>query len=295
MMLRHCSILIALASCAFAQLDNGAYVSANYIGVLARNPDPGGWIWQKSHLDNGMSRDDMTSSFIGGPEFAYRRTLTSPQVPCSSNARTFVQCLYEAALKRTPSSGEIDGWVIYPQLNATQGIITSAESGLVNASAFTYRTDYVTPTHAAPVGTVAAGTQILLTVRYANAYGISDVQGGQIIVNAGTGPVNGAGACYIGWDYTGGLHLSYASVPTGRAGVAGPAMISPYCTIVPGNSSISTANGFSLTLAISFPASFTGAHTIYSFGTNREGLSSAWTPLGVLFVGTTSTNPRTIP
>lgn len=67
-------------------------------------------------------------------------------------------------------------------------------------------------------------------------------------------------------------------------------MISPYCTIAPGNSSINTADGFSLTLAISFPASFTGAHSVYSFGTNRKGLSSAWTPLGVLSVGTTSTN-----
>lgn len=188
MIFRHCSILLALATCAFAQLDNGAYVTANYIGVLARNPDPGGWIWQKSHLDNGMSRDDLTNSFIGGPEFAYRRTLTTPQVACSSNARTFVQCLYEAAFKRTPSSAEIDGRAVYPQLNATHGIITSAESGIVNASAFTYRTDYVTPLHAAPVGTVAAGTQILLTVRYANAYGISDVQAARSSSTQAPGP-----------------------------------------------------------------------------------------------------------
>lgn len=177
-----------------AQMDNGVYATSNYIAVLARNPDPTGWIVQKGALDAGLSHDALTTNFISSPEFSSRTISVPPNTSCSAGSTQFVQCLYEAGLHREPDQGGWNFWTSQTNIVAAEGIIGSPEFASANVPALRYRTAYAVPVNAAPTGAVPSGSQILFSVHYANTYGAADIMNGQVIINGGTGWPDGNGA-----------------------------------------------------------------------------------------------------
>ena len=132
-------------------------MAATYLGLLGRDADPSGWAFWKNNLENGQTRDVMTSSFITGGEFinfealyvtnnqwnnagsAGSPCLRSPNYsianPNSSASRNavLVSILHYTTLGRCPDPGGRDYWEgllnsnLLPPSGVTIGFVTSPE------------------------------------------------------------------------------------------------------------------------------------------------------------------------
>jgi len=309
LVLRASALPLLFAAAALAQPpiqspndDSGYFTSGNYFAVLGWNryPDPGGWIYWHTLLAQGLARTDMTNDFLGSQE--YLLNYGSPDAP------TFVTLLYQNALGRTPSQGEINNYA--NQINGHLQTRAQVVNTFIYSQEFegntrgqysgSYHTDWANPiVPATPYGTVPAGTQQTITVNYSNRYGAPDIFSGQIIISANEGVLTGESSCYVGWYSSGALVLSGppSGYLNGTAGL-GTSLAMNYCTlntfatrIVPTFDQNGIGNGISVALSLTFPASFAGTHTVYSFATNTESLSSLWMNLGDLTV--TSSQPTT--
>ena len=85
----------------YGTLNNDQYIHLVYQNVLGRAPDPGGYDFYKTRLDNGsMTRGQMMLGFSESPEF---QQLKSDEV--------FVVSVYVGMLKRTPEQSGLDFYI----------------------------------------------------------------------------------------------------------------------------------------------------------------------------------------
>ena len=133
---------------------------------------------------------------------------------------------------------------------------------------------------------MVAGAPTTFTVTYASQAGSGDIAFGQVQIDA----------CYLGWDSSGNITLYYNPNQAYVSGTLGQnATISAgSCSINLANSTLSPVAGnpyqLALSLAITFPeqnwqyTDFFGAHEVYAWGTNAEGLETAAVDLGAMVV-----------
>ena len=77
----------------------GRLVAGLYLGLLGRDPEYGGWLFQRTALvANGVSPLALVSNFINSDEFAARGALGND---------AFVILLYSQILQRTPSGADV--------------------------------------------------------------------------------------------------------------------------------------------------------------------------------------------
>lgn len=78
----------------------GRFVAGLYVGLLDRNPDFGGWLFQRNALAvNYVTQDSLVSNFLNSTEFQQKYgPLTNEQ---------FVQLLYQQIFGRPPGAGEL--------------------------------------------------------------------------------------------------------------------------------------------------------------------------------------------
>ena len=84
----------------FAQA--GLAIIKDYIAVLGRDPDYGGWLYWFTYVNGGVPVNTVLSDFIGSPEFN--------NTYGSLNNAQFVSLVYQNVLKRAPDSGGLTYW-----------------------------------------------------------------------------------------------------------------------------------------------------------------------------------------
>ena len=168
---------------------------------------------------------------------------------------------------------------------------TVSGGGSANASGSDPTTIYALPIYSIPLAfavpaSVVAGAPTTFTVTYASQAASGDIAAGQVQIDA----------CYLGWDSSGNITLYYNPNQAYVSGTLGQnASISAgSCSINLANSSLSPVAGnpyqMKLSLAITFPeqnwqyTDFFGAHEVYAWGTNAEGLETAAVDLGAMVV-----------
>jgi hypothetical protein len=127
-----------------------------------------------------------------------------------------------------------------------------------------------------------SGTSQTFTFVYTDGNGAADLASAQVIVNA---TQSGASSCYV-W-VTPGTGAVWLANDTG-ASWPGPLTLSTsgtlqnsQCAVNVGESSAAlSGNTYTLNLAISFQAGFTGTKNIYSYATSLPGLNSNWQTVG---------------
>ena len=162
---------------------------------------------------------------------------------------------------------------------------TVSGGGSANASASDPTAIDALPVYANPLAfavpaSVVAGAPTTFTVTYASQAGSGDIAAGQVQIDG----------CYLAWDSSGNITLY-----PGSSGTLGQnATISAgSCSINLANSTLSPVQGnpyqLALSLAITFAeqssgTDFFGAHEVYGWGTNAEGLETAAVDLGAMVV-----------
>ncbi|MGB7723152.1 MAG: chitobiase/beta-hexosaminidase C-terminal domain-containing protein, partial [Bryobacteraceae bacterium] len=168
---------------------------------------------------------------------------------------------------------------------------TVSGGGSANASASDPTTIDALPVYSIPLAfavpaSVVAGVPTTFTVTYASQAGSGDIAGGQVQIDA----------CYLGWDSSGNITLYYNPNQAYVSGMLGQnaTLWAGSCSINLANSTLSPVPGnpyqLALSLAITFPeqnwqsTDFFGAHEVYAWGTNAEGLATAAVDLGAMVV-----------
>jgi hypothetical protein len=117
---------------------------------------------------------------------------------------------------------------------------------------------------------------------FSDANGTSDLSLVQVLIN---GTFSGAPACYASVDSASGLLWLFNDVGTGllgpvKLGTAGTVR-NGQCTVNGvGSSLLANGNALTVNLAVSFPATFTGAKGVYAYAQTIGGLGSGWQTLG---------------
>jgi hypothetical protein len=81
--------------------NGGRFVAGLYVGLLDRNAEYGGWLFQRNALARGLvTQDSLVENFLNSAEYAAK-------FPNASNAE-FVRLLYRYVLLREPSQAEVN-------------------------------------------------------------------------------------------------------------------------------------------------------------------------------------------
>jgi hypothetical protein len=135
----------------------------------------------------------------------------------------------------------------------------------------------VAPTDVSVSPSSASGTTDTVTLTYADANGFTDIAGAGALINTA---LDGTNACWFYYDRADGtLWLASDNTASWTALPPGGTVQNRQCAI---RSATVTGSGstFSLTVAITYSATFTGARTIYEFAQDKAGLSTGYQGLG---------------
>ena len=275
-------ILVALAAAALAPtvaqaqpFSTNYWVTANYLAVLGRNPDPSGWVYWTAWVNaNGgpTAQPLLTSALLASAEYCGFFGLSAG---CTPNDGQFLTELYQNALGRAPDQA---GWTFYLGLLAdgvtpTQIVydfISSAEfTNLYGAYCTAFFPGYATPLAYSTSASAVGGTTTAFTVTYASPSGTNDIVSGQVQFDSAIG-------CYVEWS-------GPTSAPTfWLNGTSAGCSLNPGSSIaaVPGNPQ-SIAVTFMLTFS---EQSFVGTHQVTAWGLNAENLETPPQPLGSFVV-----------
>jgi len=275
---------------------SGQWVTANYIAVLGRTPDAGGWIYlnQQMHIPGALTQTQLTIALMASAEYCGSFGLGSGCTPPNDQ---FLSTLYQRALGRPVDPS---GSTYYTQLMAngtTQAqvvalIIASGEfqgdhgsfissfvAGYTNPLAFVTSVTGNLSSSASAVG----GVESPVTVTFSDQMGWGDVQSGQIQIGQfGIG-------CYLSWDNKGNVILYTAGGPVSGSTSMGTILTGSSCSINLAHSNIGSVNwnkdALAITLAITFSEqSMLGQQQVYAYGTDVYGQATAWAELGALMV-----------
>ncbi|HTW65862.1 MAG TPA: DUF4214 domain-containing protein, partial [Bryobacteraceae bacterium] len=270
----------------------GYWVTANYIAVLGRMPDAGGWIYWTDTL-TGVNQapgqplgtiSQLTSSFLSSGEYC---GFFSQPAGCSNppSDGDFITLLYENALDRSASQ-DPTGYAFWlnqlappPQgagltrVQVVTDFIQSTEfaskHGLNSPTpnAATYCSGYTNSVAYASSPTVSAGVEQILTFTFANYCGQGDISGGQVWIT------NSNADCNVGWDTSG--------------------TITPYdtsgCSVNVADSSVSKSSAnpkaWTLTLATTFAqTSMVGTFEVWGQAEDSETISTGMIDLGAIAI-----------
>jgi hypothetical protein len=271
-------ILLALAAAALAPtvahaqpFSTNYWVTANYIAVLGRNPDPAGWVY---YTGAGIGQTQLTVDFLASGEycgfFGQPANCTNP--PDNSQ---FLALLYQNALGRAPDP---TGWTSYlgqlasgvSPAQIVYDFISSQEfSTLYGAYCTSYFPGYATPLAYSTTASAVGGTTTAFTVTYASPSGTSDIVSGQVQFDSATG-------CYAEWS-------GPISAPTFWLNGT-----SAGCSLNPG-SSIASVPGNPRSIAVTFMLTFSeqnfvGTHQVTAWGLDAENLETPPQTLGSFVV-----------
>ena len=263
--------MLLLPSIALAQPGTNSYwVTANYIAVLGRQPDPGGWIFWTAQLNGSIPQTQLTDNFMSNGEYCGFFGLAGG---CSSppTDSQFLTLLYQNALGRQPDPSGFQFWLtqlgggVARDAVVADFISTSEFQQRYGSFCTAYRPGYVNPLSFATSASVTGGVQTTLTVTYANSGGTPDIANGTVQIDG----------CTINWD-------------TNPADVTLSGGSSEYCSAV-SQTGPATVVGNPKALSIEFTLTFSelnfvGPHDVYSWAVNREGLETPSAYLGTLMV-----------
>ena len=265
--------------------DNGKYVTGLFIALLNRDPDALGWLYWKGLLErpnNPVSRDQLTSDFLGTPEYTGGQCLAG-----NANAN-FLACLYRIGLNREPIPSEITMWQSTSHVTVTEQIILGTEFQTLRASRLLYQTAYVTIGGLQPQDSSGLpNVEQRFMMHYLDTDGPDLVWFGRILFNSNPAGPDGNGSCPLVWN-TGGQLIIEGPYPDpviyGSFGAASPVLSNTNCWVDSARSQLTrTQGGWDVTVFVKFLPAFssrTAAHRIYGQGGNKEGLVPPWTDAG---------------
>ena len=147
------------------------------------------------------------------------------------------------------------------------------------------RSDSVTPN----AGNVQTGATQTFTAKYSDQNGVTDIKNAYMLVNTSNTSTGGA---YVYYNRaTGKLYLrDDANTSWGAGsvlGAGGTTLTNSHCTVACALSGASTSgNALTLTLKMTFTATFTGARNIYGFADDNHGGNFGWENKGNLNIQT---------
>lgn len=103
----------------------GRFIAGAYIGLLARNPDFGGWLFQRNAMSKGLvSQSNLVANFLSSAE--YRLAYGTP------SDEEFVRLLYRNILFREPKASEVsfqvsNAVVPYGRAQTAMNLLNSVE------------------------------------------------------------------------------------------------------------------------------------------------------------------------
>jgi hypothetical protein len=103
----------------------GRFTAGLYVGILGRDGEYGGWLFQRDALSrNAVNPSNLVSNFLGSTEYSIKYG--------SPDDATFVRILYQNILLRQPSQSEVDfqvnsGIIPYGRVQVAQNFLLSAE------------------------------------------------------------------------------------------------------------------------------------------------------------------------
>ena len=280
-------IALALGAAAWAptvasaqQFSTNYWVTANYLAVLGRQPDPGGWLywtaWVAANGNNQTARLQFTADLLASAEYC---GFFSQAAGCTNppSDGQFLTLLYQNALGRPPDQ---DGWtfwlgqlangvsraqVVYDFINTTE--FSGDYGGFCNS----YSPGYANPLAYVTSASAVGGQETTVTVTYASPSGTTDLASGQIYFDSSTG-------CSVEW----------ANPPSGPRTVTLDSG-STGCSLNQANSSVGTVPGNPKALAVTlsltfFEQNFVGTHEVYAWGLDSEDLPSPTQDLGAFVV-----------
>jgi hypothetical protein len=113
-------------------LQGGRFVVGLYLGLLGRDPEFGGWLFQRNALaTNQVSQEQLVANFLGSAEF------TGKYGPLTNEA--FVNLMYVQVLGRNPSLGEVQAHSAL--LNSGTLTRTQTATNFLNSAEFRIRLD----------------------------------------------------------------------------------------------------------------------------------------------------------
>ena len=115
---------IGWAGLCLAQNDNGRFVASSYVAVLGRQPDPSGWNFWVTDLNNHDPRDTMLNAFLSSGEYGsvvtafvaanwnqcWNSSYHTPAPGTNPNAQ-FLYIVYWQGLGRCADSGGYNFWL----------------------------------------------------------------------------------------------------------------------------------------------------------------------------------------
>ena len=266
------------------------WVTANYIAVLGRHPDPVGWLYWVDWLNHNHDPNpqaEFTSALLVSSEYCGLFGQISGCTNPPTDAQ-FLTTLYQNALGRPPDQG---GWQYYiaelgsgaeTRAQVVFDLIASTEfANLYGAYCTSYSPGYATPLGYTTTASAVGGAETSFTLTFASSSGSADIAYGQVLIDG----------CSIEWDGNNTITLdsSQGYGPSTGQLASGQTLPGSSCSInlahsskapVPGNSS---ATALTLALILS-EQNFVGAHEVLAWSKNAEGFSSSLEDLGSLAV-----------
>ena len=274
------AILLGCPAVSAQQLSNTYWTTANYIAVQGRHPDPGGWIFWTTEVNQwtaqygqATAQTMLTQYLMSSGEYCGLFGQGAGCINPPSDAQ-FLTLLYQNALGRQAANDPTgyNWWLSQLGAGVTRAqvvaaFITSSEfRGKYGPYCSTYYVGYANPLSFSTQASISGGTPATVTVTYASAAGIGDIVRGYVQI----------GSCEIEWD------TDQGDVTLAQGGLS-----NQYCTIVGQDNSLLAGNPNALAVELTVIFSeqnFLGTHEVYSWAENAEGLQSALVDLGALTV-----------